>query len=149
MKTQNEIISGVDDLIEVCNERKEGYEKAAENVKDLNMKILFEKYAQQSFMFSQELLHFTDKNTAKEIGTRFIADSWRVWMDIKSALTNRSEKAILEACIAVEEVAIRNYKEVLEDNNLTNDIRNIVEKQLSKIVHATTITELAKTRASK
>lgn len=145
MKTQNEILSGVDHLIEICNERKEGYKKAAETVKDLSMKTLFEKYAQQSFMFSQELLHFSDKNTASEIGTRFIADTWRVWMDIKAALTNGGEKAILEASITGEEAAIRNYKEVLEDTELPGDIRTIVQRQLSEILSAcTAITELSK-----
>lgn len=150
MKTQNEIISGVDHLIEICNERKEGYKKAAENVKDFNLKTLFEKYAQQSFMFSQELLHFTDKNTAKDVGTRFVADSWRVWMDIKAALTSKSESAILEACVTGEDAAIRNYQDVIEDKELPQNIKSIVQKQLNEIRSARiAIKELAQKTAKR
>lgn len=136
MKNQKEVESAVNHLLEICNERREGYRKAAENVKDSSLKMLFEKYAQQSQKFAEELTPFSDKNDPSEAGTRIISDTWRVWMDMKSALTNGGREALVEASITGEQAAIRNYEDALEDNDLPVNVRSIVERQLSAIKSA-------------
>lgn len=136
MKNQKEVESAVNHLLEICNERKAGYRKAAENVKDSSLKTLFEKYAQQSEKFAQELLPFSDKSEPSEAGTRVIADTWRVWMDMKSALTKGSREALVEASITGEQAAIRDYEDALEDKDIPINVRSIVEKQLSAIKSA-------------
>jgi uncharacterized protein (TIGR02284 family) len=131
----NEVVSDVNHLLEICNERIEGYRNAAKNVKDAELKSVFEKYAQQTEKFQQELLPFSDKTSAKDAGTRVIADTWRVWMDMKAALTDGSRSSLINASITGEEAAIRNYEDCLEDD-LPMDLRNIVERQLAEIKSA-------------
>lgn len=135
MKNQKELAPTIKDVLEVCNERKEGYEKAAEKVKDSFLKATFEKYAQQSAKFSKELEPFSDKSSS-EVGTRIIADTWRMWIALKAALTDGGREALIEACITGEESAIKNYEEALEDGDLPNNVRNIIEKQLLAIKSA-------------
>lgn len=135
MKNQKEVQSDVNHLLEVCNERIEGYQNAAKNVKDAELKSVFEKYAQQTKKFEEELLPFSDKSSAEEAGTRVIADTWRVWMDMKSALTDGSREALVKASITGEEAAIRNYEDEL-DEDIPMDLRSVLERQLSEIKSA-------------
>jgi uncharacterized protein (TIGR02284 family) len=132
---KKEVVSDVNHLLEICNERIEGYKNASKNVKDAELISVFEKYVQQTKNFQSELIPFSDKTSGKEAGTRVIADTWRVWMDMKAALTNGSRESIVNACITGEEAAIRNYEDTLEDD-LPFDLRNIVERQLSEIKSA-------------
>jgi uncharacterized protein (TIGR02284 family) len=135
MKDHKEVVSDVNHLLEICNERIEGYKNAAKNVKDAELKSVFEKYAQQTKKFQQELLPFSDKATGEEAGTRVIADTWRVWMDMKAALTDGSRESLVNASITGEEAAIRNYEDEL-DEDIPMDLRNIIERQLSEIKSA-------------
>lgn len=129
-----ETLTDVNHILEILNERKLGYQTAAENAKDdSELKGLFEEYAQQSIGFQQELVPFTDKINPSDAGTRIQGDTWRVWMDLKSALTNGSSKAMLNASITGEEAAIRNYKEVLQHGDLNAELQKIIEGQLNKI----------------
>ncbi|HET6244200.1 MAG: PA2169 family four-helix-bundle protein [Bacteroidetes bacterium] len=135
MKNQKEVQSDVNHILEVCNERIEGYMNAAKNVKDVELKSVFEKYAQQTKKFQQELLPFSDKSSPEEAGTRIIADTWRVWMDMKAALTDGGREAIVNASVTGEENAIKNYEDEL-DEEIPMDLRSILEKQLSEIKSA-------------
>ncbi|HEX8548197.1 MAG TPA: PA2169 family four-helix-bundle protein [Cytophagaceae bacterium] len=133
MKTSEELISTVNHILEVCNERVLGYRKAAGNVKDADLSYLFNKYALQTEDFERELLQYSDKPHQADAGTRLIGDAWRVWMDLKSALTSDSSEAMLGASITGEEAAIRNYEEALQDDDLPSNIRLILADQLSQI----------------
>jgi uncharacterized protein (TIGR02284 family) len=135
MAYNKEVLSDVNHLLEVCNERIEGYRNAAKNVKDAELKSVFEKYAQQTKKFQEELLPFSDYSNPDEAGTRFMGDSWRVWMDMKAALTDGSREAMVNASITGEENAVSNYEDCLEDD-LPSDIRSIIERQLAEIKSA-------------
>jgi uncharacterized protein (TIGR02284 family) len=130
-----EVVSDVNHLLEVCNERIKGYQNAAKNVKDAELKSVFEKYAQQTKKFEQELLPFSDYSSPDEAGTRVISDTWRVWMDMKAALTDGSRESMVNASITGEENAISNYEDTLDDD-LPSDLRVIIERQLSEIKSA-------------
>jgi uncharacterized protein (TIGR02284 family) len=134
METGNELESVVHHLIEITNERKEGYKTASENVKDQEIASLFDDYAEQSDYFAYELAKY-DKHTPEEVGTRAISGAWRVWMDLKGALSRNEEKALIEASITGEEIALKNYREAL-NNNLPEDLREIVSRQYQEIQEA-------------
>lgn len=132
MKRLSVVTTDVNHLVEICNERILGYEKAAENVKDAELKSLFMKYVDQTKKFEEELMPFSDFSDAEEAGTRPQSDTFRLWMDIKSAITAGSSTAMVNACITGEEAAIRNYEATLEDD-LTPEVRTIVSRQLAEI----------------
>ena len=128
----SKVISEVNDIFEVLNERIRGYEKARDNVQSPEYKSLFEKYAAQSRSFEQELAPFSDR-TPEEVGTRAKGDLWRFWMDIKDALTSDSDEAMLKASINGEEAAIDQYQDVLEDRDLPTNLRARLDQQLVEI----------------
>ncbi|HEY8399772.1 MAG TPA: PA2169 family four-helix-bundle protein [Cytophagaceae bacterium] len=135
MKSHSEVISSVNHLLEILNERTAGYRKASENVNDSELKVLFEKYAEQAESFEKELLPFSDEISAKDLGTRKVGDAWRVWMDIKSAITQGGRVGMLNACITGESAAIRNYKKAF-DEDLPRDLKDILRRQLAEIENA-------------
>lgn len=128
----DKVISEVNEIFEVLNERILGYEKARDNVENPEYKSLFQKYSAQSRSFEQDLAMFSDR-TPEEAGTRVKGDAWRFWMDIKDALTSDSEEAMLKASITGEEAAIDKYQDVLEDRDLPANLRSRLEQQLVEI----------------
>jgi uncharacterized protein (TIGR02284 family) len=58
---------------------------------------------------------------------------YRVWMDMKAAITGHSRKAILDSCEYGEDAAQRAYDRALEDNDLTGEARTLVTEQKAKL----------------
>ncbi len=59
----------------------------------------------------------------------------RGWMNIKSAVSSNDLDAILSECEQGEDVAVKNYKEALE-NDLPADLHSIVNKQYVEVKNA-------------
>lgn len=132
---QSEIVNKLNDLVEINNDRIEGYHKAEKDIRDNDLKSLFREMAGRSQTFKREL---ADK--IKSLGgvptdsTKTSGKIFRAWMDVKAALTNKDRKAILNACETGEDAAIEAYEEVLNaENTLTSELRNVVEKQEREI----------------
>jgi uncharacterized protein (TIGR02284 family) len=132
MKTEKEVISTVNHLLEICNERIQGYKKAAEKVKDPMLNKVFYRYISQTEGFASELAKHSNEKNPSNISTRPIGDAWRLWMDMKAAITNGGTEAMLGACETGENAAIRNYEKAMEED-LPLGVKNIVIKQLAEI----------------
>jgi uncharacterized protein (TIGR02284 family) len=57
----------------------------------------------------------------------------RGWVDVKSAVTDRSDHAILAECEKGEDVAKKRYHDALEED-LPADVRAIVERQYQGVL---------------
>jgi len=123
-------------LIEINNDRIEGYETAAKETDESDLQTLFEQLAQTSHECNAELIAEVEElgGTPAE-GTRVSGKFFRTWMDVKAALTGKDRKAILNSCEYGEDVAVDVYKKVLENesNDLTSDQIDIVEEQYELI----------------
>ena len=109
-------IDALNQLVEINNDRIEGYEKAIENTEERDLKDLFSKFVQTSRNCQRELITEIQKLGGKPIeGTTTSGKFFRTWMDFKSALTGKDRKAILNSCEFGEESADETYKDVLTD----------------------------------
>ncbi len=134
--TNQEIANVVNDLIEINNDRIEGYEKAIKETDDPDLKALFIDMASRSHQFKNELAaelrRFGDTPTD---GTRNSGKVFRLWMDIKSALTGKDREAILGSCERGEDAALDAYDEGLgSDTALPSDIRQLIERQKQQLL---------------
>ncbi len=134
METQK--IDAINSLIIINNDRSEGYRKAAEEAKDSELKSLFNKFSDQSRSFSSELRKFVpnakepDHDETKTTGKLF-----RLWMDLKAAVTSNDRKAILSSCEFGEDAAKNEYKSVLEKSGeLPADALSVITKQNAEIL---------------
>ena len=125
-------IAVLNTLITINNDRIEGYETAAEDIEDQDLKTLFAAFSSTSKTCKQ---HLTDEvnrlgGTAAE-GTLTAGKLHRVWMDVKAAITGKDRKAILGSCEYGEEFAKDTYEKALENDteNLTAEQQTMIKAQ--------------------
>jgi uncharacterized protein (TIGR02284 family) len=135
---KDKIVDALNKLVEINNDRVEGYEKAIDETEDTMLKSLFTRFAAQSRSNRSELEGLVRSHGEDPVeGTTTSGKFYRAWMDIKSALTGKDRKAIIASCEYGEDVAKDTYREVLKDvEELPAAERSIVERQYSEIMEA-------------
>jgi len=134
MKNQNEII---DDLIETLKDGQEGFKQAAESVKDPQLKSLFSEYSQQRARFAVELrskAQSPDERESKMSGSAAGA-LHRGWINLKSAVTQGDDHAILAECERGEDSAVEEFRKALNDG-LSVPVQEMVCRQYAEIKQA-------------
>ncbi|MFN0188749.1 MAG: ferritin-like domain-containing protein [Bacteroidia bacterium] len=104
-------------LITINNDRIEGYETASKETDEQELKSLFAKFISTSRKCKQELeSEVTRLGGEVAEGTMTSGKFFRVWMDVKAALTGKDRKAILDSCEYGEDVAVDTYNKALRNN---------------------------------
>jgi uncharacterized protein (TIGR02284 family) len=130
-------ISTLNNLIETCKDGQNGFQTAADGVKNSDLKTLFHAYAQQRAQFAGELQTEVRRLGGDPEKTGSVAASLhRGWIDITSAVTGEDENAVISECERGEDSAVRNYEDALNDRDLPADIRSIVERQFAQVKEA-------------
>ncbi len=110
-------IDVLNNLVEINNDRIEGYRKALEETGDADLKVLFSQFLQNSQKCKAELISELQLIGGTPVeGTRTSGKFYRAWMDIKAALTGNDREAILNSCEYGEDVAVGTYRDVLNDD---------------------------------
>ncbi len=137
MATDNDnVISTLNNLIETCKDGENGFRTAADDVKNSELKTLFNTYSQQRAQFAAELqaevrtLGGDPENTGSVAATLH-----RGWINVKSTVTGEDEGAIISECERGEDSAVKNYKEALNEN-LPANVQSIVERQFTQVKEA-------------
>jgi len=116
MQKQNSI-EVLNTLITINNDRIEGYETASKETEEKDLENLFTEFISHSQKCKQELVTEVVKLGGEvEEGTLLSGKFFRVWMDVKAALTGKDRKAILNSCEYGEDVAVDTYKKALSNN---------------------------------
>ena len=127
----------VKELIVINNDRCEGYKTAAQETKDADLKPLFEKYSAQSAGFARELKRYIAFEEApRPDDPKLSGKVYRTWMDVKSAVTANDRKAILSSCEFGEDVALKTYKDTLEDddsNEMGSELHAVITNQKAEV----------------
>ena len=134
-----DIVKHLNGLIEINNDRVEGYHTAAEETKDAALRSLFERFASQSRSYRDELAGLVRANGGEPVeGTTQSGKLYRVWMDIKAALSGNDRKAVLSNCEYGEDVALDSYRGVTEAKELTlpSNVRELLQQQQKEIKRA-------------
>jgi uncharacterized protein (TIGR02284 family) len=129
----NKIVDTLNDLIETCRDGLNGFKEAAENVKSLDLKNLFNQLANERAKCVQELQIEVRRlgGEAEKTGSTGAA-LHRVWMDIKGTLTGKDDHTILVECERGEDSAVSAYKDALKEP-LPTEILTIVQRQYQTI----------------
>jgi uncharacterized protein (TIGR02284 family) len=122
---------GLNHLIIIANDGKEGYAQAANIVADPMLKAMFSRYAAERAEFASQLRTLVAvKGIEPETGTGPLGALHRVWVDIKSSLVTNDDQSVLKECIRGDETAVSAYETVLRDSLLTTEQQNVVNQQL-------------------
>lgn len=118
----NEVKDRVDQLnklVVVNNDRIHGYQKAAEEAEDPDLKMLFDQYSQQSSRFKMELAdEIASLGGQINEETSASGDLYRTWMDVRQALSKNDKKGVLKSCEFGEDIALQTYDKVLGDGTM-------------------------------
>ncbi|MES2557509.1 MAG: PA2169 family four-helix-bundle protein [Bacteroidota bacterium] len=136
METNNkEVIDSLNNLIQINNDRIQGYLTAAKETNESDLKSLFSDMMQTSQECRRELVDQVVKLGGTPIeGTTVSGKIYRAWMDVKAALTSKDRKAILNSCEFGEDVAKKTYETELDAYALNgSQFVPLVKEQHSKI----------------
>lgn len=124
-------IDALNKLIEINNDRIEGYETASKEANETDLKSLFGELASTSQKNVSELRAEVKKIGGKpQEGTRVTGKFFRAWMDVKAAFTGNDRHTILDSCEFGEDKALEVYESVLEDHrDLTAEQIQLVSQQ--------------------
>ena len=131
MATTTESTSSVvKDLIKMNNDRYNGYLKSIEDVDDSSLKDLFTRLSKQSNDFKNELVPFASIEDADETNDTSVGSKvHRAWIDIKQAITGKDRHTILQSCEWGEDQILHTYKDTLEKETLSADVKTVVQRQ--------------------
>jgi len=137
MKTNEKTYEVVNDLIQINNDRIEGYEKAAKETasEDSDLRSLFLSMASESRRYVSELTqHVAQVGKEPAEGTTGRGKIYRVWMDVKATFSGKDRKAILASCEYGEDAAQKAYDQALAtDAELPTEIRQLITDQKSSL----------------
>ena len=128
------LIDGLNHLVTICNDGKYGYETAAEDADSAALRAMFKGYSQERAEFTQQLNEEIRKLGGNpNQGGGPLGAIHRTWMDVKTALSSKDNKAVLGACITGEKAAVNAYSDVLENNEWPADTRALLNQQRRSI----------------
>lgn len=135
MESNEKIVDALNNLVQINNDRIEGYERAAKETEDTDLKDLFNQMASKSHMMKSQLSSEVVKRSGKPTeSTTTSGKAFRVWMDFKAALTGKNRKAILSSCEFGEDAAQDTYQGVLQEaTELPTEIVSLISNQKSQL----------------
>jgi uncharacterized protein (TIGR02284 family) len=125
-------IEVLNSLLEINNDRIEGYNTAIQETKDADLKSFFNELKETSVSCNKDLLSEVNKFGGKpEEGTKTTGKLYRTWMDFKATLTGNDRKTILKSCEFGEEVAVNTYQKAIENDlkDITLDQQTLIKDQ--------------------
>ncbi len=134
--SKENVIEKLNSLIEINNDRIDGYEKAAVTEND-ELKSFFEEQAGASLRFRNELVDAVvtlDGRPAE--GTTTSGKVYRAWMAFKTSLTGKDAQGILNSCEFGEDAALEAYEEVLSTTTLSANLSSMIKRQHEAIEQA-------------
>lgn len=135
MATTTNATGVLNDLIEINNDRVAGFEKAIADINDENidLKELFQEYAEQSRKNGQELAAIVGSVEEVETGNSVSGTLHRAWIDVKSLFGGSDRASILSEAERGEDAIKKAYKDALSEGELPSDVIATVSSQAQGI----------------
>lgn len=136
--TNNEnLTETLNDLVRINNDRVTGYDKAADQARDIDIDLqaIFSKMSSESRSYINEL----DEKIISLGGqpspdSTFAGKIYRTWMDVKNTFTGSDRTAILASCEFGEDAAQKAYNEALEtDAEMDATTRQLIMDQKNSL----------------
>jgi len=129
----DETIEVLNRLIQINNDRIEGYQTASEETEEADLKSFFNQMEKTSLLCRNELSDEVEKlgGTPTE-STKLSGKFFRVWMDVNAAINGKDSKLILNSCEYGEDQAKDTYKDALDEDAeyLNNEQSAMIRAQL-------------------
>ena len=133
-ETRGEILDQLNRLVTRNHDAEKGYQEAAENVKDSELKSLFLAQSRQRGEFAMELdREVRALGGEPDSGTSLAADLHRAWINVKSTFASNDDKATVQECQRGDQESLNNYNSVLQETDLAASTRELLLRQKQSI----------------
>ena len=134
----DKVVSLLNELLTKNYDAEKGYKEAAEKIEHTSLKSYFNEQAQNRYDFGHEIKALIAKYGGEpDKGTSITGDLHRVWIAIRDAFTS-GDKAIFDEAVRGEEAFSAEYGDMLTDEILPEDMREMVRKQKNSVDKALT-----------
>lgn len=131
--TNDEVISTLNGLIQTLKDGQLGFKTASEDIERSELKTTFYEFSQQRAEFTGVLQGLVRSLGGDPEDSGSISGAvHRGWMDLKSAVTGRTEEAILNECERGEDYAKEAYADA-QHNNLPANVADVINQQAQAI----------------
>lgn len=134
-RTEN-VIDVLNDLIQINNDRADGFDRAAEDLQEENvdLRAIFSQMSSGSRKNVTELAGLVgNKGASPETGNTILGSLHRAWLDIKATFGGDDRHSILAECERGEDAIKKAYRDALQENDLGEDIRSVLLAQQQEI----------------
>ena len=120
-------------LIGTLHDGETGYREAADEIETAQFKTVFNRIAQERASFRAELEGEVRRHGGEpQEGGSTAASLHRTWINVRDAITGKSDEDVLAEVERGDETAIENYNDVLQ-RDLPGDLAPTVRQQHDKI----------------
>ena len=131
------IVSVLNDLLQITNDRIEGFGKVEGKVweKYPDIKAEYDRMISQSKMMKNELINMINEKGGHPSNSSSIAGSLhRTWIDIKNSFTiGNIEESTLSNVVFGEQAAMKTYQAALDSGDLCQKSTELVTEQLNSL----------------
>ena len=104
------VVSTLNNLIETCRDGEQGFKKAAEHLRDPQIKSLFSEFARERGGFASELEQEVRRLGGDPPQTGSVTGAMhRGWMGLKDAVTGHDDASIIAEAERGEDLAVDAY----------------------------------------
>ncbi|UJF28884.1 PA2169 family four-helix-bundle protein [Kaistella sp. 97-N-M2] len=129
----DKVVSLLNGLLTKNYDAEKGYKEAGEKIEHSTLRSYFENQAKNRYDFGHEIKALIAKYGGEpDKGTSVAGDLHRTWIAIRDAFTD-GDQAIYDECIRGEEAFSEEYAEVLNDEVIPQDVKEVVRKQKESV----------------
>lgn len=132
--TNEKVSSRLQCLLGTLEDGRKGFSEAAQTASSDRLREFLNECSEQRASMASEV-----ESQIKELGSQPKPDSIRnehgyhAWSDVHSYISGKDDYAVASEAEHGEDIAITNYKNVLRDAELPNNVRSLVEKQFERV----------------
>lgn len=135
MQLNEKLLEALNDLVRINYDRVEGYKKAIEQTDDADLKALFQRMADESSTYIDQLNNLL-LESGEDVGqgSSVYGRIYRTWMDVKATFSGDDRQSILSSCEYGEDAAQRTYEDVLRSSiPMPYGVRELIANQKSAL----------------
>lgn len=129
MVDNDDVVGVLNDLLESARDGEYGFQSCAEHADSGELKGIFQRHSREcaaaALELEQEIRRLGGEPAS---GGSMSGALHRGWVSVKSALSTRDDKAVLEECERGEDAAVARYRKAL-NQTLPANIRALVQRQ--------------------
>ncbi|MCW3168161.1 PA2169 family four-helix-bundle protein [Chryseobacterium sp. 09-1422] len=131
--SQEKTVSVLNDLLQITNDRIEGFSKVEDKVWDnySGLKADYDEMVSNSQNMKSELVGLITERGGQPDNTTTTAGAiHRAWIDVKNSFSGNKDEATLENVVFGEDAAIKAYQDALDSGDLCAESSRKVQDQL-------------------